>query len=197
MKPRGAKVAPIPRHLGEVLTVEQFLRLPEVKPALEFVGGRVIQKMSPKTSHSILQTFLSASLLQHAWPRKLGQPYIELRCTFGGESLVPDISYIERGRIPKGTDGLRVEDVMFPPDLAIEVISNGQTIKNLSMRIERAIREGVRLAWLIQPGHDRVFVFRPDQPVEILGRDGTLSGEAVVPGFTLPVAEIFGWLSED
>lgn len=196
MKPRGMKVAPTPRHLGEVLTVEQFLRLPEVKPALEFIRGRVIQKMSSGTSHSTIQGLLASALFQHASPLKLGQPFIELRCTFGGDSLVPDIAFFARGRIPRGADGRLVDDVMLPPDLAIEVMSRGQTVTNLSKPLERAIRKGVRLAWLIQPRQDRVYVFRPGRDVEVLEPGATLSGEEVVPGFALPVAEMFGWLSE-
>ena len=196
MKPRAAKVAPTTQPLVEVLDVEQFLRLPEVKPALEFIGGRVIQKMSPKTIHSVVQTRLGIVLFQYAHPRKLGQPFHELRCTFGGDSLVPDISYFARGRLPKEEDGRFVDDVFLPPDLAIEVISRGQTIKNLTWRLERCLRSGVRLAWMIQPRLERLFVFRPDRPVEILGREGRLSGEEVVPGFALPLAEMFGWLTE-
>src|SRR4051812_31949615 len=71
------------------MTLDQFLVLPEAKPALEFLDGLVVQKVSPKTTHSVLQTELVARVREYARPRRLGSPYIELRCTFGGRSMVP------------------------------------------------------------------------------------------------------------
>jgi Uma2 family endonuclease len=77
---------------GDILTLKQFLQFPELKPPLEFFGGRVVQKMSPNRPHSVLQIFLGANLLQFATSQKLGLVYTELRCTFSGESYVPDLS---------------------------------------------------------------------------------------------------------
>ena len=178
------------------LTLEQFLRLPEAKPALEYLQGKVVQKVSPKTTHSVLQMQLGSSILNHAMPRRLGRPYPELRCTFGGMSIVPDLCFFERGRIPKDEHGRLVDDVLLPPDLAIEILSPGQTLKNLGAKLTRCVRHGVRLGWLIQPRRSRVFVFRPDRPVETLEQGDVLRGDDVLPGFALPVSELFGWLVE-
>jgi Uma2 family endonuclease len=179
------------------LTLRQFLRLPEAKPALEYIKGRVIQKVSPKTTHSVLQSMLCTRFMEYARPRKLGMPYIELRCTFSGRSLVPDLSFFERGRIPKDSSGKKVDDIFLAPDLMIEIISPGQTIKALSARSSWCVRHGVRLCWVIQPTRSRVYVFRPEQPGTILEVGDSLSADDVVPGFALPVAELFGWLLED
>jgi len=182
--------------LHENLTLEQFLRLPETKPALEYLQGKVVQKVSPKTTHSVLQMWLGSYILNYSMPRKLGQPYTELRCTFGGESIVPDLAFFARGRIPKDEHGRRVDDVVLPPDLAVEILSPGQTLKNLGTKLSRCVRQGVRLGWLIQPRRSRVFVFRPDRPVETLELGDALQGEGVLPGFALPLSEMFGWLVE-
>ncbi len=179
------------------LTLKQFLRLPEAKPALEYIGGKVVQKVSPKTTHSVLQTRLVLRIAEHTIPRGLDIPYIELRCTFGGESIVPDLSVFARGRIPRDAHGRLVDDVLLPPDLAIEILSPGQTLKNLGAKLSRCVRDGVRLGWLIQPRQSRVFVFRPDRPVDTLEMGDVLQGEDVLPGFALPLSEIVGWLIED
>jgi Uma2 family endonuclease len=181
----------------EDLSLKQFLRLPEAKPALEYLGGKVVQKVSPKTTHSVLQMMLGSHILNYAMPRRLGRPYPELRCTFGGESIVHDLCYFERGRIPRDEHGRLVDDVLLPPDLTIEILSPGQTLKNLGAKLTRCMRDGVRLGWLIQPRRSRVFVFRPDRPVETLELGGVLQGEDVLPWFTLPLSEMFGWLVED
>lgn len=187
----------MPHVIYDTLTLKQFLRLPEAKPALEYIDGMVIQKVSPKTTHSVIDSMLVLRLLSHARPRRQGFAYIELRCTFDGRSLVPDISYFVTGRIPRDRKGKRVDDVFLAPDLAIEIISPGQTVKDLSARLSWCIDHGVRLAWLIQPTKSRVYVFRPESPRSILERGETLDGGEVLPGFELPLAELFGWLLED
>jgi Uma2 family endonuclease len=90
-----------------------------------------------------------------------------------------------------------VDDVFLSPNLAIEIISPGQTVKALSARATWCVAHGVRLCWVIRPTRSRVHVFRPGQPPEVLEVGDTLSGEPVLPGFALPLAELFGWLIDD
>jgi Uma2 family endonuclease len=179
------------------MTLQQFLRLPEAKPALEYVEGMVVQKVSPKTRHSVLQAELLVVLRSHGRSRKLGRPYPELRCTFGGRSLVPDLSFFAHGRIPKDTSGMPVDDVFLAPELAIEIISPGQTIKNLSARAQRCVINGVVACWVIQPTRRQVHVFRRGQPPETLELGDTLEEPDVLPGSALALEELFGWLYED
>jgi len=181
----------------EGLSLEQFLALPEAKPALEYIDGKVVQKVSPKATHSVLQSNFPSCIDGHARPRGLGRAYPELRCTFGGRSIVPDVSFFARGRLPRDKRGRLLDDVFQPPDLAIEILSRGETIRNLSAKLEFCIRNGVRLGWLVQPTRDRVFVFRPGHPAEILEGAAVLTGDGVLPDFTLPLPELFGWLTEE
>jgi Uma2 family endonuclease len=51
--------------------------------------------------------------------------------------------------------------------------------------MQEYIENGLRLGWLIDPDHGRVEIYRPGRPVEVLDRPATLSGEDVLPGFTL------------
>src|SRR5438105_1990138 len=82
---------PMSLAVHEVLNLEQFLKLPEIKPALEFIDGRIVQKVSPTLPHSVLATDLPARINGHVRPRKLGRAFVELRCSFGGQSFVPDV----------------------------------------------------------------------------------------------------------
>jgi len=191
------RIRPIRCDVREVLTVEQFLQLPEIKPALEFIEGRIEQKMSPKMPHSLLTMGFVNVLDGFARPRRLGRAFVELRCSFAGESHVPDVCLFVRGRLPKDERGEYLEDVFLPPDLMIEILSPGQTIARLSSRMTRCVANGVRLAWLVQPRMRRVYVFRPGQGRQDLGSGDSLEGSDVLPGFTLPVDEVFGWLVAD
>lgn len=179
------------------LSLAQFLRLPEAKPALEYIDGKVVQKVSPKLKHSAIQGGFLGEFRSYLRPRKLGGVYPELRCTFGGYSLVPDLCVFLAGRLLRDANGELDDDVFLPPDLAIEIISPGQTVKNLSARLRWCVANGVRLGWLLQPRKKRAFVFRPDHEPEILEIGETLTGEGIVPGFELPLTVVFGWLKED
>jgi Uma2 family endonuclease len=184
------------RVIFEEMSLRQFLRLPETKPALEYIDGEVVRKVAAQRAHSVLQLVLGARLLTEVDATGLGMAYSELRCTYGGRSLVHDLCVITSGRIPRDARGELVNNVMLAPDLAVEIISPGQTIRELAGRLSWSVRNGVRLAWLIQPRKRLVYVFRPGRPVETLGEEGELLGDDVIPNFRLPLDEMFGWLGK-
>src|SRR2546421_10065830 len=109
-------------------TLEGFLELPEEKPALEFADGAVTQKLSPKARHSVLQWELANRLNQSGLPGKIAQAFPELRATFGGASYVPDVAVYRWQRIPADAEGTIVDDLLEPPDIAIEIVSPGQVV---------------------------------------------------------------------
>jgi Uma2 family endonuclease len=170
------------------LSLKKFLRLPEAKPALEYFEGKVVQKVAPKRAHSVIHTMIAIELGGFVRKRRLGQVYIELRCTFAGASLVPDICFFAAERLPKE------EDVVSPPHMVVEIISPAQTVKDLTRRLDWFVDEGVRLGWLIQPRQKRAIVFQPGAEPQELGAEDTLDGGDVVPGYRLAIREMLGWL---
>src|SRR6266516_2096296 len=89
----------------EGLTLEQFLKLPEEKPALEFHQGRVSQKVAPQIQHSRIQTKLPQRIDAFAEPRQLAMAFTEMRTILGGSALVPDVSVYRWERVPLTEDG--------------------------------------------------------------------------------------------
>lgn len=185
----------MPQQVHEVLTLPQFLRMPEVKPALEFIRGRIVQKVSPNLHHSLIATRLAARINDFAEPSGVAIALNELRCSFAGESYVPDLSVFLAQRLPLNENGEYAERAEIAPDLSIEIVSPEQTVAKLTARLHRCIAKGVRSAWLIQPRRRRVFVFGPERSVVERSLDETIDGSPVLPGFQLSVAELFGWLS--
>jgi Uma2 family endonuclease len=173
----------------DTLSLKRFLRLPEAKPALEYFDGKVVQKVAPKRAHSIIQTMLTYHLQGALERLNIGDAYVELRCTWDGASLVPDICVFTKGREPPA------DDVCAPPDLMIEVLSHGQTVRAMSRRLIWCTTHGVRLGWLIQPRMKRAYVFRPCTPVAVLDEGGVLDGELVIPGFEIHIADVLAWLT--
>ncbi len=183
-------------RVREGLTLEEFLRMPEIdqQPYLEFIGGRIEAKAMPKTKHSIIQMRLTARLDEHAEPRRLGIPFPELRCTFAGRSIVPDIAFLLDLHILTDDRGEFVDETPIPPDIHIEIISPDRHEKKSREKLAHSTANGSALGWLIHPYRETIHLYRPGREPELLPHDGVLEGEPVLPGFRLPVAEVFGWL---
>jgi Uma2 family endonuclease len=74
------------------IALEEFLQLPETKPASEYIDGQIIQKPMPQGKHSTIQTEFSTTVNVLLKPQHIARAFSELRCTFGGRSIVPDVS---------------------------------------------------------------------------------------------------------
>ncbi len=98
------------------LTLEEFLQLPETKPASEFIDGQIIQKPMPQGKHSTIQGDLGADINQSLKPNRIARAYSELRCTFGGRSLVPDLAIFTWERIPRDEKGEVANTFAIAPD---------------------------------------------------------------------------------
>jgi len=177
------------------LTLEEFLKLPERKPALEFENGTVIQKVSPKLRHSTLQGELVERINRFARPKKLARAFPELRTTFGGFSRVPDVAVYLWERIPRDANGEFADDCREPPDIAIEIVSPGQGVNALVRRCLLYVEHGLRIAALVDPGDRSVIVFRPDSRTSALRGAESIDFGDVTPGLRIPVEELFASLS--
>src|SRR5437763_16757480 len=87
------------------MTLEEFLALPEEKPYLEYIDGRIEAKMSPQKKHRLLTAGTEERREGKASPRKLGRAYVELRCTFAGRSIIPDVAFLLKVHIETDEDG--------------------------------------------------------------------------------------------
>jgi Uma2 family endonuclease len=174
------------------ITLEEFLTLPEEKPALEFADGVVTQKMSAKMHHSVVQGALITWLGRVSGERVLAIP--ELRVTFAGASLVPDVSVFRVDRMPLTEHGRFVEDVCIPPDVAIEIVSPRQSVNALVGKCRWYVTNGVQVALLVDPADESVIAFRPgDKIAEWRGTDRIELGE-VLPELDLTVDRLFAAL---
>src|SRR4051794_30397740 len=97
------------------ITLEQFLRLPEEEPALEYWGGEVTQKVSPKGPHSALQAGVVEIIGRSTGPGRPFRVFTEARIAFSGVSTVPDLVVYQRQRVPRDLNGDIGEDFVTPP----------------------------------------------------------------------------------
>ncbi len=175
--------------------LEEFLHLPETIPASEYIDGEIIQKPMPQGKHSTLQREFTLALTLAFKPEKTAQAFPELRCTFGGRSIVPDIAVLRTERIPRDHDGQVANAFALHPDWIIEIWSPQQSQTKITRNILHCLDHGSEMGWLVDPEESFIFVYGADRSVQ--GFDDI---EAVlpVPSFAasvqLKVGEIFDWL---
>jgi Uma2 family endonuclease len=177
------------------MSLKEFLRLPEEKPALEYVDGVVSQKMSPTGPHSRLQPqvwWLFESFLR---PRELGWAFTELRTTYtepkAKASVVPDVAVYLRERIPTKPSGEVADRFFLAPDIAIEIMSPGQTVRQLAERARLFLQRGSRVVLAVDPRQRAVRTYRAGAGSGPLrGADVVDLGD-VLPGFSFVVQELF------
>lgn len=105
------------------LTLEEFLQLPETKPAREFVEGKTSQKPMAQGKHSRLQFKFCDVVNQVAEASHIALAFPELRCTFGDRSIVPDAIVYIWERIPFEANGEVPNTFDIYPDWTVEILS--------------------------------------------------------------------------
>lgn len=176
------------------LALDEFLRLPERKPALEFEEGTVAQKMSPKDKHSALQGGVAALVNSRTRERRVALALVELRTTFAGRSYVPDVAIYQWDRIPRDAAGHIANDFVEPPDASVEIVSPKQSVMALIRKCIWYVEHGVGAALIVDDGDESVLVVRPGVlPRPILGQE-SVDLDDIIPGLALTAAELFGAL---
>ncbi|MBM3222851.1 MAG: Uma2 family endonuclease [Candidatus Tectomicrobia bacterium] len=103
---------------------------------------------------------------------------------------IPDVSFIARERLPGG----RVPRQPIPdlaPDLAVEVLSEGNTAREMERKLQEYFAAGVRLVWYVAPVSQEIHVYTSPDQHTVLTITDTLQGGDVLPGFRLPVQQLF------
>lgn len=175
------------------ITLEEFLQLPETKPASEYVEGEIIQKPMPKGRHSRLQSKLSNVINQITEAEKIAYAFTELRCTMNKRSLVPDIAVFRWESIPFLADGEVPDSFNIPPDWVIEILSPDQSASKVISNLLYCLENGSQLAWFLDPNEQSMLIFLGDrQPLFMEGADIPPTLEGI--NLNLSVEQIFSWL---
>jgi Uma2 family endonuclease len=173
-------------------TKDDLLR-PENKNC-ELVDETLVEKPMGMRE-SLLAIWISHLLQNHVHPRNLGLitgadgTYEVLL----GLVRLPDVAFVSWDRLP----GRRVPDEPIPnvvPDLAVEVLSPSNTAREMARKRGEYFRAGVKLVWEIDPRGRTARVYTAETAFADLTSAGILEGGSVLPGFTLPLAQVFAEL---
>jgi Uma2 family endonuclease len=182
---------------SRTLTLAEFLRLPETKPASEYIDGQIIQKPMPQGKHSVIQGELVPAINGVVKSKRIARAFPELRSTFGGRSTVPDIAVFLWGRIPRDENGEVANAFSAAPDWTIEILSPDPSQTKVTKNILHCLQHGTQMGWFIDPDEQTVFVYRPKQEPEVLDEpDNIVSVPSFASELQLTIKDLFAWLSE-
>jgi Uma2 family endonuclease len=178
-------------------TVEDLLRINVTEEGLwELVDGVLVEKTMGYFESRLatvlaylLSRFLEESVLEG---RDLGIVLGADAASRFAQDLVriPDVSFVSWSRLPeRKTPREPLPDLV--PDLAVEILSSSNTPQEMDRKLKDYFRTGVRLVWYVDPDDETVRVYTSPERSRLLKKDDTLDGGAVLPGFSVPIAEWF------
>jgi Uma2 family endonuclease len=156
----------------------------------ELVDGILVEK-TVGYDESCLTIDLATLLNRFVKARKLGKvsgPDGMMRL-FPGLVRIPDIAFASTKRLSQRRGSRKLPHLV--PDLAIEVLSEGNTPKEMSRKLDDYFDAGVRLVWFVDPRNRTVETFTGKESSKVLQEDQTLTGGKVLPGFSVTLKELF------
>jgi Uma2 family endonuclease len=176
-----------------LVTADELLMMPDDGFSYELVKGELKRMPPTGDAHGGVTMALAAPLYQYVKLNKLGRVYAA-ETGFKLESdpdtvRAPDVAFVSAERIEAAGRVLGYRS--GAPDLAVEVLSPGNTKREMAEKIDEYFAAGARLVWVVSPKLKTVTVYRSLTDIVMLTEKDTLDGGEVVPGFHIPVAEIF------
>lgn len=172
------------------LTAADLLAMPDEKD-YELVDGQLEPKKVGFDSSRIairLATFLTLHCDQFKLGPVLGSD-AGYQCFARDSQRIrrADVSFISLERLPPGQPDMGF--IPFPPDLAVEVVSPNDLVREVNNKVHDYLEAGVRLVWVIDPTTGQVLVYNSTGG-KILCAQDELSGEDVIPDFRLKISEL-------
>ena len=174
-------------------TDEVFLALPRDGHRYEVVDRELVDMGNSGAKHGYFCSRLMIALGGYVQSQNLGIMFdsstaFKLR---NGNKRSPDVSFVAKERL-MGLEELPDGFLELSPDLVVEVLSPGNTTEEVHNKLVEFFDNGTRLAWVVHPIERYILVYYSAQePDRLLKTTDTLEGESVVPGFSLPIAELF------
>lgn len=177
----------------QLMTAEELLGLPPGRFRYELVKGELVTTSPAGEEHGAIVVNLTLPLAQHVKARKLGTVYgAETGFQIASDPdtvLAPDIAFVRRERILQ--TGLSKGYRIGAPDLAVEVVSPGESRKRVETKVQDWLSGGARAVWVVDPKTRTVKVYHGPSASAVLKETDELTGGDLVPGFRCSVAEIF------
>lgn len=175
-----------------LMTAEDLLRLPDDGCRYELLDGELLEMSPAGFRHNRILVEIAFYLRSHVRSANIGA------ISAGDTGVVlrrnpdrvraPDICFIAAHRVPKGDASVGFLEIV--PDLVVEIVSPSDTATQVQQKTEEWLQAGARLVWTVYP-ETRTVVSQTIETIRLLHDTDTLTGEPVLPGFSVPVAALF------
>jgi Uma2 family endonuclease len=176
-----------------IMTAEDLWRMPSDDLRHELVNGEIKTLAPAGFEHGAIGGEIHALLHRFAKSNKLG---LVLNADTGfvlrrnpDTVRAPDVAFVKAERIAAGKLTTKFFD--GAPDLAVEVVSPGDTVDELDEKIAEYLAPGCQLVWVVHPKSRSITVYRPNAQPTVLRESDQLDGQQTLPDFACSVAEIF------
>ena len=158
----------------------------------EVVSGAQVVKVRGAFEH-ILAGELHGYLRDHVGAQSLGRAVVDVLFDLPGtaNNRRPDVAFVSFARWPANRRPPSVNAWPIVPDLVAEIVSPTDHVIDVIDKVDEYFRAGVGIVWLVLPRQERVYVYTSPTTVKILSRSDDLTGDAIVPGFRMPLADLF------
>jgi Uma2 family endonuclease len=172
-------------------TIADLMKTPKDGFKYELVDGEIL--MSPAgMRHSEIALTIGSLIREFLREHPVGRVYSsDVGIQFpSGNVRSPDVTYVGNGKLPDGRSPETYGEVI--PDLAVEVLSPSDRLKEVGRKIGEYFENGVPLVWLVDPAQQTVTIYRSLSNVEQRTAAETIDAEPVLPGFSAQVRSFFG-----
>jgi Uma2 family endonuclease len=177
----------------QLMTADELFELPRRDFQCELIEGELRRMQFFGGEHGAVVAILVARVGAHVEANGLGL------CVGTGTGFIisrdpdtvraPDLAFVRRERVP--AEGVPKKFWPGAPDLAVEVLSPGDTYSEVEEKVEGWLAAGARAVWVLNPKRRNVTVYRTMTDVTRLSESDELDGGEVVPGFRCKVSELF------
>lgn len=179
--------------ITRLMTIDELERMEPDEDQYELVRGE-LRRMAPAGGEaSTIAVEIAAHLWTYVKPRQLGR-------IFGADGgfllarnpdtvLVPDVAFVRSNRLPPAEELRGI--LRLPPDLAVEVVSPTDRLRDVAAKVQIYLDAGVPLVWVVEPRSQQVTVYPIEGERQILLGGQVLDGGDVLSGFRLPIDDIF------
>ena len=180
-----------PKHRTRRITGDELLAMGDIGPC-ELIEGRIVPMTPTGSEHGVIESNLSRHLGNFVADKKLGK-------VMNGEVGIftrrrpdsvrgADIAFVSRERL---ADRPAKGFLTVAPELVVEIVSPSDRWQEMRQKIEEYFAIGVQRVWIVEPDNRDVLVYSASTEMRKLGEGDLLTGEGVLEGFSLPVAQLF------
>jgi Uma2 family endonuclease len=166
----------------------------------EVVNGQVVE-LPPMGAFEVdTATMIVLALGYYASTHKMGRAEAEMMFILDAATSLkrrPDVAFVSYGRWPRKKRVPRAEAWAVVPELAVEVVSPSNTAVEVIGKIHEYFQAGCKCVWVVYPEQELVYVYESPTQNRILTRNDELDGEDFLPGFRMPLANLFEADMED